>query len=65
MKSEMRVLSVRNAMDSVDEVARLIVNTYRAPQTSPELEDKVNRGAIDVLHSFSEAAREEFHRLGV
>ena len=31
----------------------------------PELEDMVNRGAIDVLQAFSEAAREEFHRLGV
>jgi hypothetical protein len=30
----------------------------------PPLEDMVNRGAIDVLQTFSEAAREEFHRLG-
>jgi hypothetical protein len=30
----------------------------------PELEDMVNRGAIDVLQAFSEAARQEFHRLG-
>jgi hypothetical protein len=31
----------------------------------PALKDIVNRGAIDVLQTFSEAAREEFHRLGV
>ena len=31
----------------------------------PALEDMVNRGAIDVLQAFSEAAREEFHRPGV
>jgi hypothetical protein len=30
----------------------------------PELQSMVNRGAIDVLQTFSEAAREEFHRLG-
>jgi hypothetical protein len=28
------------------------------------LEDMVNRGAIDVLQTFSEAACEDFHRLG-
>ncbi len=48
------------------EVARMIVNTYRSPNKSlPELEDMVNRGAIDVLQTFSEAARQEFRRLGV
>jgi len=31
----------------------------------PASEDMENRGAIDVLQTFSEAAREEFHRLGV
>jgi hypothetical protein len=44
----------------------MIVNTYRSPnKTLPELEDMVNRGAIDVLQTFSEAARQEFRRLGV
>ena len=66
MISKMRVLSPRKTVESADEVARLIVNTYHAPnKTFPELEDMVNRGAIDVLQTFSEAARQEFHRLGV
>ena len=65
MISEMRVISARNTVESADKVARLIVNTYHAPnKTVPELEDMVNRGAIDVLQTFSEAARQEFHRLG-
>jgi uncharacterized protein Yka (UPF0111/DUF47 family) len=65
MISEMRVISARNTVESADKVARLIVKTYRAPRkTLPELEDMVNRGAIDVLQTFSEAARQEFHRLG-
>ena len=65
MISEMRVLSARNTIENADTVARLIVNTYRAPnKTLPELEDMVNRGAIDVLQTFSEAARQEFRRLG-
>jgi hypothetical protein len=43
-----------------------IVTTYRAPnKTLPELGDMVNRGAIEVLKTFSEAAREKFHRLEV
>jgi hypothetical protein len=65
MISEMRVISARKTVEGADKVARLIVNTYRAPsKTLPELEDMVNRGAIDVLQTFSEAARQEFHRLG-
>ena len=66
MISEMRVLSPTKTIESADEVARMIVNTYRSPnKTLPELEDMVNRGAIDVLQTFSEAARQEFRRLGV
>ena len=66
MISEMRVISARNTVEGADKVARLIVNTYRSPnKTLPELEDMVNRGAIDVLQTFSEAARQEFRRLGV
>jgi hypothetical protein len=65
MISKMRVLAPRKTVESADEVARIIVNAYRAPnKTLPELEDMVNRGAIDVLQTFSEAARQEFHRLG-
>ena len=64
--SEMRVLSSRNTIENADAVARMIVNTYRAPnKTLPELEDMVNHGSIDVLQTFSEAARQEFRRLGM
>jgi hypothetical protein len=65
MISRMRVLSSRKTVGSADEVARMIVNTYRAPNKSvSELEDMVNRSAMDAL-TFSKAARQEFHRLGV
>ena len=64
--NRMRVISARNTVESADNVARMIINSYRAPnKTLPELHNMVNRGAIDVLQTFSEAAREEFHRLGV
>ena len=64
--SEMRVISARSTVESADEVARMIVRTYGAPRkTFPELEEMVNRGAIDVLQKFSEAARQEFHKLGI
>jgi adenosylmethionine-8-amino-7-oxononanoate aminotransferase len=63
--SEMRVLSSRNTIENANAVARMIVNTYRAPnKTLPELQDMVNHGAIDVLQTFSEAARQELRRLG-
>jgi hypothetical protein len=42
----------------------MIVNTYLAPnKTFPELRDMVNNGTINPLRDFSEACREEFHRL--
>jgi hypothetical protein len=66
MISEMRVISARSTVESADNVARMIVNTYLAPnKTIPELQEMVNRDGIDVLQAFSEAARQEFHRLGV
>jgi hypothetical protein len=66
MINMMRVISSRNTVECADKVGRLIVNTYLAPEkTLPELHEMVNRGSIDVLQTFSEAAREEFHRLGV
>jgi hypothetical protein len=66
MISKMRVPSPIKTVESADEVARMIINTYSAPKkTLPELQDMVNRGAIDVLQTFSEAARQEFRRLGV
>jgi len=65
MINMMRVISSRKTAQCADEVGRLIVETYLAPDKSlPELHDMVNRGSIDVLQTFSEAAREEFHKLG-
>ena len=66
MINMMRVLSSRNTVESAEKVGRMIVSTYRAPdKTLLELQNMVDRGEIDVLETFSEAARQEFHRLGV
>ena len=66
MISKMRVISPGKTVKSADEVARMIINTYRAPnKTMPDLQDMMDRGAIDVLHAFSEATRQEFQSLGV
>jgi hypothetical protein len=65
MISRMRVLSATKTVENADKVARMIVNSYLAPnKTFPELRDMVNRGAIDPLRDFSEASREEFQRFG-
>lgn len=64
MISRMRILSSTTTIESADKVARMIVNTYLAPnKTFPELRDMVNSGAIDLLRDFSEACREEFQKL--
>src|SRR6266404_4392651 len=64
MISRMRVLSSPRTVENADKVARMIVNTYLAPnKTFPELRDMVNSGAIDLLRDFSEACREEFQKL--
>lgn len=66
MINMMRVLSSRNTVETAEKVGRTIVSTYLgADKSLPELENMVNRGEIDVLETFSEAARQEFHRLGV
>lgn len=65
MISMMRALSPAKIVENADKVARVIVNTYLAPnKTFPELRDMVNSGAIDPLRDFSEACREEFQRFG-
>ena len=47
MISRMRVLSSTTTVENADKVARMIVNTYLAPnKTFPELRDMVNSGAI-------------------
>ena len=63
MISMMRALSPTTIVETADKVARMIVNTYLAPnKTFPELRDMVNSGAIDPLRDFSEACREELQR---
>ena len=63
--SRMRVLSSPRTVENADKVARMIVNTYLAPnKTFPELRDMVNSGAIDPLRDFSEASRQELQRFG-
>ncbi len=56
--------SSTTTVENADKVARMIVNTYLAPnKTFPELRDMVNGGTIDLLRDFSEACREEFQGL--
>ena len=63
MISMMRALSPTTIVEAADKVARMIVNTYLAPnKTFPELRDMVNSGAIDPLRDFSEGCREELQR---
>ena len=65
MISRMRVLSSPKTVENAERVARMIVDTYLAPnKTFPELRDLVNRGALDPLRDFSEACREELGRFG-
>src|SRR5438552_12473971 len=50
MISRMRVLSSPKTVENAERVARMIVDTYLAPnKTFPELRDMVNRGALDPL----------------
>jgi len=64
MISLMRVVSPSTTVQNAEKVARMIVNTYLAPnKTFPELRDMVNSGAMDPLRDFSEACREEFQKL--
>src|SRR4249920_490647 len=54
--SMMRALSPSTIVQNADKVARMIVNTYLAPNKSfPELRDMVNSGGMDPLRDFSEA----------
>ena len=63
MISRMRVLASATIVENADTVARMIVNTYLAPnKTFPELRYMVNSGALDPLRDFSEASREELQR---
>jgi hypothetical protein len=59
--SRIRILSSPKVVESADQIARLIVDTYLAPnKTFPELREMINNGSIDSLRDFSEACRAEF-----
>jgi hypothetical protein len=48
-------------VESADQIARKIVDTYLAPnKIFPELREMVNSGSLDLLRDFSDACRAEF-----
>jgi hypothetical protein len=62
MVSRMRILCSRETVANADQVMRVTIDTYFAPnRTIRELRDLVQAGdaAIDPLRDFSEAARQE------
>jgi len=65
MVSRMRVLSSPEIVELADGVARMILNTYFAPNKDfSEIQHMVNTGALDPLRAFSEACRDEFREAG-
>jgi hypothetical protein len=66
MISQMRVVSSPRIVEYADRVARLIMETYVAPnKTFSDLESTLESHMVDPLRLFSEACREELHELGV
>lgn len=62
----MRVISSPQVIESAEQIAENIVNTYLAPDKDyPELRQMVNDRTIDILRGFSEACRAEFESLSV
>jgi hypothetical protein len=62
--SRMRVISSKPVVRCADHIAKRIMDTYLEPDRSfVELRDMAKTGAIDLLHEFSDAAREEFEAL--
>jgi hypothetical protein len=60
----MRILSSPKVVESADQIARKIVDTYLAPnKTFPELREMVSSGSLDLLRDFSDACRAEFEAL--
>ena len=63
--SRIRVLSSTTVVDSADQIARRIIDTYLEPnKTLPELRQMAQSGLIDPLRNFSEACRSEAENLG-
>jgi hypothetical protein len=63
LTSRMRVLSSPGVIGKAEEVVRMIVDTYFAPnKTLPELRELMENHTIDPLRGFSEQCREELNR---
>jgi hypothetical protein len=61
--SRMRVLSSPTIVKSADEVARVIIETYRAPNRGfPDVLELLDENAMNPLREFSNACREELQR---
>ena len=58
--SRMRVLSSPTIVKSADEVVRVIIETYRAPNRSfRDVQELLDENAMNPLREFSNACREE------
>jgi hypothetical protein len=58
--SRMRVLSSPSIVETADRVARVIIDTYRAPnKTIRDVAELLNEDAMNPLRDFSNACREE------
>jgi hypothetical protein len=65
MISQMRIVSSARVFEDADKVARLIMETYVAPnKTFADLESTVEGHMVDPLRRFSEACRGELQQLG-
>lgn len=63
--SQMRVLSSRRVIQAAENILRMIVDTYAAPnKTFSEMRSMLHEDAVDPLREFSEACRVEFESLG-
>jgi hypothetical protein len=63
--SRMRVRSSPRIIASADNVCRVIIETYLSPnKTFRDLPEFLNHETMDPLREFSNACREELHRLG-
>ena len=59
--SKMRVVSSPKVIESAVNVVRVITDTYRQPNKTPEeLDLMIHDGSVDFLKDFSDACREEF-----
>ena len=60
MVSRMRVLSTPAVVEAAEAIVRVIVDTYFEPNmTFRELHDAIRSDRIDVMRTFSEAARDD------